>query len=291
MYVTPAFPKLIYVLEEDNIHEDSEYYYLTRLAAKCTARRMVPDYISEKKMLELKVDKNGEGHCYTCMGCRSFLTPYVDENGKPKYYGRFNQGVVTINLPDVALSSGGDLDLFWKIFDERMELCHKALMCRHNRLKGTLSDAAPILWQDGAIARLDKGEKIDKLLYGGYSSISLGYAGLCECVRYMTGKSHTDPSATPFALEIMRHMNDACAEWRAETNIAFSLYGTPLESTTYRFAKCLQKRFGIVPGVTDKAYITTSYHVHVTEEIDAFEKLRFESQFQALSSGGAISYV
>ena len=291
VWITPAFPKLIYVLEEDNIHPDSKYYYLTRLAAECTARRMVPDYISEKKMLELKVDKNGEGHCYTCMGCRSFLTPYVDENGKPKYYGRFNQGVVTINLVDVALSSGRDPEKFWKIFDERLDLCYRALMCRHNRLKGTLSDAAPILWQYGALARLKKGEPIDKLLYGGYSSISLGYAGLCECVRYMTGKSHTDPSATPFALEIMRHMNDACAEWRAETNIAFSLYGTPLESTTYRFAKCLQKRFGIVPGVTDKAYITNSYHVHVTEEIDAFEKLRFESQFQALSSGGAISYV
>ena len=291
VYVTPAFPKLIYVLEEDNIHEDSEYYYLTRLAAKCTARRMVPDYISEKKMLELKVDKNGEGHCYTCMGCRSFLTPYVDENGQPKYYGRFNQGVVTINLPDVALSSGGDLDLFWKIFDERLELCHKALMCRHNRLKGTLSDAAPILWQYGALSRLKKGETIDKLLYGGYSTISLGYAGLYECVKYMTGKSHTDPGATPFALEIMNHMNAACRRWKQEHNIDFSLYGTPLESTTYKFAKCLQRRFGVIPGVTDKGYITNSYHVHVTEEIDAFTKLGFEAQFQHLSPGGAISYV
>ena len=291
VYVTPAFPKLIYVLEEDNIHEDSEYYYLTRLAAKCTARRMVPDYISEKKMLELKVDKNGEGHCYTCMGCRSFLTPYVDENGKPKYYGRFNQGVVTINLPDVALSSGGDPDLFWKIFDERLELCHKALMCRHNRLKGTLSDAAPILWQYGALSRLKKGETIDKLLYGGYSTISLGDAGLYECVKYMTGKSHTDPGATPFALEIMNHMNAACRRWKEEHNIDFSLYGTPLESTTYKFAKCLQRRFGVIPGVTDKGYITNSYHVHVTEEIDAFTKLGFEAQFQHLSPGGAISYV
>ena len=291
VYVTPAFPKLIYVLEEDNIHEDSEYYYLTRLAAKCTARRMVPDYISEKKMLELKVDKNGEGHCYTCMGCRSFLTPYVDENGKPKYYGRFNQGVVTINLPDVALSSGGDPDLFWKIFDERLELCHKALMCRHNRLKGTLSDAAPILWQYGALSRLKKGETIDKLLYGGYSTISLGYAGLYECVKYMTGRSHTDPGATPFALEIMNHMNAACRRWKEEHNIDFSLYGTPLESTTYKFAKCLQRRFGVIPGVTDKGYITNSYHVHVTEEIDAFTKLGFEAQFQHLSPGGAISYV
>ena len=291
VYVTPAFPKLIYVLEEDNIHEDSEYYYLTRLAAKCTARRMVPDYISEKKMLELKVDKNGEGHCYTCMGCRSFLTPYVDENGKPKYYGRFNQGVVTINLPDVALSSGGDLDLFWKIFDERLELCHKALMYRHNRLKGTLSDAAPILWQYGALSRLKKGETIDKLLYGGYSTISLGYAGLYECVKYMTGRSHTDPGATPFALEIMNYMNAACRRWKEEHNIDFSLYGTPLESTTYKFAKCLQRRFGVIPGVTDKGYITNSYHVHVTEEIDAFTKLGFEAQFQHLSPGGAISYV
>ena len=286
VWVTPAFPKLIYVLEEDNITEDSRYWYLTELAAKCTAKRLVPDYISEKKMKELK-----EGNCFPVMGCRSALNPWKDEHGNYKFYGRFNQGVVTINLVDVALSSGGSIEKFWKVFDERLDLCYRALMCRHNRLKGTLSDAAPILWQDGAIARLDKGEKIDKLLYGGYSSISLGYAGLCECVRYMTGKSHTDPSATPFALEIMRHMNDACAEWRAETNIAFSLYGTPLESTTYRFAKCLQKRFGIVPGVTDKSYITNSYHVHVTEEIDAFEKLRFESQFQALSSGGAISYV
>ncbi len=291
VWVTPAFPKLIYVLEEDNIYENSEYYYLTRLAAKCTAKRMVPDYISEKKMLELKVDKNGEGHCYTCMGCRSFLTPYVDENGKPKYYGRFNQGVVTINLVDVALSSGGNLEKFWKIFDERLELCHRALMCRHNRLKGTLSDAAPILWQYGACARLKKGETIDKLLYGGYSTISLGYAGLYECVKYMTGKSHTDPSATPFALEIMQYMNTACKKWKEEHNIDFSLYGTPLESTTYKFAKCLQKRFGIIEGVTDKSYITNSYHVHVTEEINAFDKLRFEAQFQHLSPGGAISYV
>ena len=291
VWVTPAFPKLIYVLEEDNIYENSEYYYLTRLAAKCTAKRMVPDYISEKKMLELKVDKNGEGHCYTCMGCRSFLTPYVDENGKPKYYGRFNQGVVTINLVDVALSSGGNLEKFWKIFEERLELCHRALMCRHNRLKGTLSDAAPILWQYGACARLKKGETIDKLLYGGYSTISLGYAGLYECVKYMTGKSHTDPSATPFALEIMQYMNTACKKWKEEHNIDFSLYGTPLESTTYKFAKCLQKRFGVIEGVTDKSYITNSYHVHVTEEINAFDKLRFEAQFQHLSPGGAISYV
>ena len=290
-YITPAFPKLLYVLDEDNIHEDSPYYYLTELAARCTAKRMVPDYISEKKMLELKVDKNGEGHCYTCMGCRSFLTPYVDENGKPKYYGRFNQGVVTINLPDVALSSGGNMEKFWKIFDERLELCHRALMCRHERLKGTLSDAAPILWQYGALARLKKGEPIDKLLYGGYSTISLGYAGLYECVKYMTGKSHTDPSATPFALEIMQHMNDACKHWKQMHNIDFSLYGTPLESTTYKFAKCLQKRFGIIPGVTDKGYITNSYHIHVTENIDAFSKLAFESKFQALSPGGAISYV
>ncbi len=291
VWVTPAFPKLIYVLEEDNIYENSEYYYLTRMAAKCTAKRMVPDYISEKKMLELKVDKNGEGHCYTCMGCRSFLTPYVDENGKPKYYGRFNQGVVTINLVDVALSSGGNLERFWKIFDERLELCPRALMCRHNRLKGTLSDAAPILWQYGACARLKKGETIDKLLYGGYSTISLGYAGLYECVKYMTGKSHTDPSATPFALEIMQYMNTACKKWKEEHNIDFSLYGTPLESTTYKFAKCLQKRFGIIEGVTDKSYITNSYHVHVTEEINAFDKLKFEAQFQHLSPGGAISYV
>ena len=291
VWITPAFPKLIYVLEEDNIHEGDEYYYLTELAARCTARRMVPDYISEKKMIELKVDKNGEGHCYTCMGCRSFLTPYVDENGKPKYYGRFNQGVVTINLVDVALSSGGDFDKFWEIFDERLELCHRALMCRHNRLKGTLSDAAPILWQHGALARLKKGEPIDKLLYGGYSTISLGYAGLYECVKYMTGKSHTDPEATPFALKVMDRMNAACRGWKAEHNIDFSLYGTPLESTTYKFAKCLQKRFGIIPGVTDKSYITNSYHVHVTEPIDAFSKLGFEAQFQHLSPGGAISYV
>ena len=291
VYVTPAFPKLIYVLEEQNIHEDSPYYYLTKLAAKCTAKRMVPDYISEKKMLELKVDKNGQGHCYTCMGCRSFLTPYVDENGKPKYYGRFNQGVVTLNLVDVALSSGGNIEKFWKIFDERLELCHKALMCRHERLKGTLSDAAPILWQYGALARLKKGEPIDKLLYGGYSTISLGYAGLYECVRYMTGKSHTDPSATPFALEVMQYMNTACKRWKEAHNIDFSLYGTPLESTTYKFAKCLQKRFGIIPGITDKGYITNSYHIHVTEQIDAFSKLAFEAQFQALSPGGAISYV
>ena len=291
VWITPAFPKLIYVLEDDNIHPGDPYYYLTELAAKCTAKRMVPDYISEKKMLELKVDKNGEGHCYTCMGCRSFLTPYVDENGKPKYYGRFNQGVVTINLVDVALSSGGNLERFWKIFDERLELCHRALMCRHNRLKGTLSDAAPILWQYGACARLKKGETIDKLLYGGYSTISLGYAGLYECVKYMTGKSHTDPSATPFALEIMQYMNTACKKWKEEHNIDFSLYGTPLESTTYKFAKCLQKRFGIIEGVTDKSYITNSYHVHVTEEINAFDKLKFEAQFQHLSPGGAISYV
>ena len=291
VWVTPAFPKLIYVLEEDNIYENSEYYYLTRLAAKCTAKRMVPDYISEKKMLELKVDKNGEGHCYTCMGCRSFLTPYVDENGKPKYFGRFNQGVVTINLVDVALSSGGNLEKFWKIFDERLELCHRALMCRHNRLKGTLSDAAPILWQYGALARLKKGEPIDKLLYGGYSTISLGYAGLYECCKYMTGKSHTDPAAKPFALNVMQHMNDACTKWKNQHNIDFSLYGTPLESTTYKFAKCLQKRFGLVPGITDRNYITNSYHVHVTEQIDAFTKLKFESDFQKLSPGGAISYV
>ncbi len=291
VYVTPAFPKLIYVLEEQNIHEDSPYYYLTKLSAKCTARRMVPDYISEKKMLELKVDKNGEGHCYTCMGCRSFLTPYVDETGKPKYYGRFNQGVVTISLPDIALSSGGNIEKFWKIFDERLELCHRALLCRHERLKGTLSDAAPILWQYGALARLKKGEPIDKLLFGGYSTISLGYAGLYECVKYMTGKSHTDPSATPFALSVMQYLNNACKRWKAEHNIDFSLYGTPLESTTYKFAKCLQKRFGIVPGINDKGYITNSYHIHVTEEIDAFSKLAFEAQFQQLSPGGAISYV
>ena len=291
VWITPAFPKLIYVLEDDNIYEGQPYYYLTKLAAKCTAKRMVPDYISEKKMLEYKVDKNGEGHCFTCMGCRSFLTPYVDENGKPKYYGRFNQGVVTINLVDVALSSGGDFDKFWKIFDERLELCHKALMCRHNRLKGTLSDAAPILWQYGALARLKKGEPIDKLLYGGYSTISLGYAGLYECCKYMTGKSHTDPAAKPFALHVMQHMNDACTKWKEQHIIDFSMYGTPLESTTYKFAKCLQKRFGLVPGITDRNYITNSYHVHVTEPIDAFTKLKFESEFQRLSPGGAISYV
>ena len=291
VYITPAFPKLIYVLEEDNVREGSKYWYLTKLAAECTAKRMVPDYISEKKMLELKVDKNGEGHCYPCMGCRSFLTPYVDENNKPKYYGRFNQGVVTVNLVDIACSSGGDMDKFWEIFDERMALCKKALMCRHDRLKGTPSDVAPILWQYGALARLKKGETIDKLLYGGYSTISLGYAGLCECTRYMTGKSHTDPSATPFALEVMKRLNAACARWKEEENIDFSLYGTPLESTTYKFAKCLQKRFGVIKGVTDKNYITNSYHVHVTEPIDAFEKLKFEAQFQELSPGGAISYV
>jgi len=291
VWITPAFPKLIYVLEPDNITEDSKYWYLTELAARCTAKRMVPDYISEKKMLEYKVDKNGEGHCYTCMGCRSFLTPYVDENGKPKYYGRFNQGVVTINLVDVALSSGKDADKFWKIFDERLDLCYRALMLRHNRLKGTLSDAAPILWQYGALARLKKGETIDKLLYGGYSTISLGYAGLYECVKYMTGKSHTSAEAKPFALSVMQHMNDKCKEWKAKENIDFSLYGTPLESTTYKFAKCLQKRFGVIEGVTDKNYITNSYHVHVTEKIDAFTKLKFESEFQQLSPGGAISYV
>ncbi len=291
VYITPAFPKLIYVLEPDNIEENTKYWYLTVLAAKCTAKRMVPDYISEKKMLEYKVDKNGEGHCYTCMGCRSFLTPYVDENGKPKYYGRFNQGVVTINLVDVALSSGGDEKKFWEIFDQRLELCYRALMCRHNRLKGTLSDAAPILWQYGALARLKKGETIDKLLYGGYSTISLGYAGLYECVKYMTGKSHTDAEAKPFALSVMQYMNDKCKGWKAKENIDFSLYGTPLESTTYKFAKCLQKRFGVIPGVTDKSYITNSYHVHVSEKIDAFTKLKFESEFQQLSPGGAISYV
>ena len=291
VWVTPAFPKLIYVLEEDNIHEDSKYWYLTKLAAKCTAKRMVPDYISEKKMLELKVDRNGDGHCYPCMGCRSFLTPYVDKDGKPKYYGRFNQGVVTVNLPDIALSSGGNVEKFWQIFDERMELCHRALMCRHERLKGTLSDAAPILWQYGACARLKKGQPIDELLYGGYSTISLGYAGLYECVKYMTGKSHTDPSATPFALEIMHRLNNACKKWKEQHNIDFSLYGTPLESTTYKFAKCLQKRFGVIEGITDKGYITNSYHVHVTEPIDAFKKLEFEAQFQHLSPGGAISYV
>ena len=292
VWITPAFPKLIYVLEEENIHEDSPYYYLTKLAAKCTAKRMVPDYISEKVMLKNKGDKNGEGHCYTCMGCRSFLTPYVDpETGKAKYYGRFNQGVVTINLVDVALSSGGDMDRFWKIFDERLELCYRALMCRHNRLLGTKSDAAPILWQYGALARLKKDEPIDKLLYGGYSTISLGYAGLYECVKYMTGKSHTDPSATPFALEVMKHLNEATARWKAQENIDFSLYGTPLESTTFKFAKCLQKRFGVIPGVTDKNYITNSYHIHVSEQIDAYSKLEFEAQFQKLSPGGAISYV
>ena len=291
VYITPAFPKLIYVLEPDNIAEDTKYWYLTVLAAKCTAKRMVPDYISEKKMLEYKIDKNGEGHCYTCMGCRSFLTPYVDENGKPKYYGRFNQGVVTINLVDVALSSGGDEAKFWEIFDQRLELCYRALMCRHMRLRGTLSDAAPILWQYGALARLKKGETIDKLLFGGYSTISLGYAGLYECVRYMTGKSHTDAEAKPFALKVMQYMNDKCKGWKEKENIDFSLYGTPLESTTYKFAKCLQKRFGIIPGVTDKSYITNSYHVHVTEKIDAFTKLKFESEFQQLSPGGAISYV
>lgn len=291
VYITPAFPKLIYVLEEDNIREGTKYWYLTKLAAECTAKRMVPDYISEKKMLELKVDKNGEGHCYTCMGCRSFLTPYVDENNQPKYYGRFNQGVVTVNLVDIACSSGGDIDKFWEIFDERMALCKKALMCRHNRLKGTPSDVAPILWQYGALARLKKGETIDKLLYGGYSTISLGYAGLCECTYYMTGKSHTDASAMPFALEVMKRLNAACAKWKAEETIDFSLYGTPLESTTYKFAKCLQKRFGSIPNVTDRNYITNSYHVHVTEPIDAFNKLKFEAQFQELSPGGAISYV
>ena len=294
VWITPAFPKLIYVLEEDNIKEGDPYWYLTELAAKCTAKRMVPDYISEKKMLEYKVDKNGEGHCYTCMGCRSFLTPYVDpKTNKPKYYGRFNQGVVTLNLVDIACSSGGDMDKFWKIFDERLELCYRALMCRHNRLKGTLSDAAPILWQYGALARLEKGEKIDKLLYGGYSTISLGYAGLYECTRYMTGKSHTDDEGggKAFALSVMQHLNDACDKWKKQENIDFSIYGTPLESTTYKFAKCLQKRFGIIKGVTGKNYITNSYHVHVSEPIDAFTKLKFESEFQRLSPGGAISYV
>ena len=292
VWITPAFPKLIYVLEEDNIHPDSPYYYLTELAAKCTAKRLVPDYISEKKMLEMKVDKNGEGHCYTCMGCRSFLTPYVDpETGKPKYYGRFNQGVVTINLVDVALSSGGNFEEFWKIFDERLELCHRALQARHKRLLGTPRDAPPILWQYGALARLKKGEKIDKLLFGGYSTISLGYAGLYECVKYMTGKSHTDAGAKPFALSVMQHMNDKCTAWKKAENMDYSLYGTPLESTTYKFSKCLQKRFGIIPGITDKNYITNSYHVHVSEPIDAFTKLKFESEFQKLSPGGAISYV
>ena len=292
VWITPAFPKLIYVLEEDNIRPGSPYYYLTELAAKCTAKRLVPDYISEKKMLELKVDKNGEGHCYTCMGCRSFLTPYVDpETNQPKYYGRFNQGVVTINLVDVALSSGGSFEQFWKIFDERLDLCHRALQARHKRLVGTLSDAAPILWQYGALARLKKGEKIDKLLYGGYSTISLGYAGLYECVKYMTGKSHTDAEAKPFALSVMQHMNDCCKAWKQAENMDYSLYGTPLESTTYKFATCLQKRFGIIPGITDKNYITNSYHVHVSENIDAFTKLKFESEFQELSPGGAISYI
>ena len=286
VWVTPAFPKLIYVLEDDNIEEGSEYFYLTELAAKCTAKRLVPDYISEKKMKELK-----EGNCFPVMGCRSCLSPWKDENGNYQFYGRFNQGVVTINLVDVALSSGGDMNKFWKIFDERLELCYRALMCRHNRLKGTLSDAAPILWQFGALARLKKGVPIDKLLYGGYSTISLGYAGLYECVKYMTGKSHTDPEATPFALDVMKHMNEACNKWKEETNIAFSIYGSPIESTTYKFAKCLQKRFGVIPGITDKSYITNSYHVFVGEEIDAFAKLKFESQFQALSTGGAISYV
>ena len=292
VWITPAFPKLIYVLEEDNIRPGTPYYYLTELAAKCTAKRMVPDYISEKKMLELKVDKNGEGHCYTCMGCRSFLTPmWTPETGKPKYYGRFNQGVVTINLVDVALSSEGNFEKFWKIFDERLDLCHRALQARHKRLLGTPSDAAPILWQYGALARLKKGEKIDKLLFGGYSTISLGYAGLYECVKYMTGKSHTDAGAKPFALSVMQHMNDKCNQWKKAENMDYSLYGTPLESTTYKFAKCLQKRFGIVPGITDKNYITNSYHVHVSEQIDAFTKLKFESDFQRLSPGGAISYV
>lgn len=291
VYITPAFPKLLYVLEENNIHEGSKYWYLTELAAKCTAKRMVPDYISEKIMKENKIDKNGNGHCYPCMGCRSFLTPYLDEKGLPKYYGRFNQGVVTLNLVDVACSSERDEDLFWKILDRRLDLCKEALMCRHNRLKGTPSDVAPILWQYGALGRLKKGEKIDKLLYNGYSTISLGYAGLCECTRYMTGKSHTDPEATPFALKVMQRLNDACGKWREEENIDFSLYGTPLESTTYKFAKCLQKRFGVIEGVTDKNYITNSYHVHVTEEINAFDKLKFEAQFQKLSPGGAVSYV
>ena len=307
VWITPAFPKLIYVLEEDNIHEDSEFFYLTKMAAKCTSRRLVPDYISEKKMKEYKLsaeEKEGEGDCYTCMGCRSFLTPDRSGNGygnvaraknyepgKPKYYGRFNQGVVTINLPDVALSADRNMDEFWKIFDERLELCHRALRCRHERLKGTLSDAAPILWQYGALARLDKGEKIDPLLYGGYSTISLGYAGLYECVKAMTGHSHTDAEATPFALKVMQHMNDKCNEWKAAEDIDYSIYGTPLESTTYKFAKALQRRFGVIPGITDKGYITNSYHVHVAEEIDAFQKLQFESEFQRLSPGGAISYV
>ena len=291
VYITPAFPKLIYALQENNIEPNSQYYYLTELAARCSAKRLVPDYISEKVMKQLKVDQNGNGQCYPSMGCRSFLTPYIDENGKPKYYGRFNQGVVTINLVDVACSSKRDMNKFWKIFDERLDLCYRALMCRHERLKGTPSDVAPILWQHGALARLKKGETIDKLLYGGYSTISLGYAGLYECVKYMTGKSHTDPSATPFAIEVMQHLNDACAKWKEKENIDFSLYGTPIESTTYKFAKCLQKRFGKIEGVTDKNYITNSYHIHVTEHINAFDKLTFESQFQKLSPGGAISYV
>lgn len=291
IWVTPAFPKLIYVLEDDNIEPGTPYYYLTELCAKCSVKRLVPDYISEKKMLENKVDANGDGHCYTCMGCRSFLTPYLDGNGKPKYYGRFNQGVVTINLPDVGLSAGGDFDRFWEIFDERLELCHRALRLRHERLVGTLSDASPIHWQHGALARLEKGETIDKLLYGGYSTISLGYAGLYECVKAMTGKSHTDPEAKQFALDVMQYMNDKCKQWKAAENMDYSLYGTPIESTTYKFAKCLQKRFGIIEGITDKGYITNSYHVHVTEEIDAFTKLKFESEFQQLSPGGAISYI
>ena len=291
VYITPAFPKLIYALQENNIEPESQYYYLTELAARCSAKRLVPDYISEKVMKELKVDQNGNGQCYPSMGCRSFLTPYIDENGKPKYYGRFNQGVVTINLVDVACSSKRDMNKFWQIFDERLDLCYRALMCRHERLKGTPSDVAPILWQHGALARLKKGETIDKLLYGGYSTISLGYAGLYECVKYMTGKSHTDPSATPFAIEVMQHLNDACAKWKEKENIDFSLYGTPIESTTYKFAKCLQKRFGKIKDVTDKNYITNSYHIHVTEHINAFDKLTFESQFQKLSPGGAISYV
>ena len=291
VYITPAFPKLIYALQENNIEPNSQYYYLTELAARCSAKRLVPDYISEKVMKELKVDQDGNGQCYPSMGCRSFLTPYIDENGKPKYYGRFNQGVVTINLVDVACSSKRDMNKFWQIFDERLDLCYRALMCRHERLKGTPSDVAPILWQHGALARLKKGETIDKLLYGGYSTISLGYAGLYECVKYMTGKSHTDPSATPFAIEVMQHLNDACAKWKEKENIDFSLYGTPIESTTYKFAKCLQKRFGKIEGVTDKNYITNSYHIHVTEHINAFDKLTFESQFQKLSPGGAISYV
>ena len=292
VYITPAFPKLIYVLEEDNITKDSKYWYLTELAARCSAKRLVPDYISEKKMMELKVDKNGNGNCYPCMGCRSFLTPYVDpETNKPKYYGRFNQGVVTINLVDVACSSEGDFNRFWEILDERLELCYRALMCRHKRLLGTPSDVAPILWQNGALARLKKGDVIDELLFNGYSTISLGYAGLCECVRYMKGVSHTNPEGTPFALEVMRKLNEACATWKAKEHIDFSIYGTPLESTTYKFAKCLQKRFGYIEGVTDKNYITNSYHVHVTEEMNAFDKLKFEAQFQELSPGGAISYV